>query len=231
MYCINCGVKLGSTEHKCPLCGTVPYHPDISRAVTDELYPKNQHPVTMVSPLGALIVISCIFFLPMIITLLCDVRINGVVTWSGFVIGAIMLAYELIILPMWFKKPNPIIFVPCGFAAVGLYLLYINLATNGDWFLSFAFPVVGTVGAIISAVVTLTWLIRRGVLYIFGGAFIALGLFTPLMEFLMNYTFEIKHGLIWSYYPLIALVFLGGLLIFFAVCRPARESMERKMFI
>ena len=31
MYCINCGVKLADSEKRCPLCGTVPYHPDIVR--------------------------------------------------------------------------------------------------------------------------------------------------------------------------------------------------------
>ena len=38
------------------------------------------------------------------------------------------------------KRPNPVIFVPCGFAAVLAYLLYIDLAVHGGWFLKFAFP-------------------------------------------------------------------------------------------
>ena len=231
MYCINCGVKLADTEQKCPLCGTVPYHPDISRALGDDLYPKNQHPVTQVSPLGALIIISCIFFLPMIITLLCDVSVYGAVTWSGYVIGAVMLAYELFVLPFWFKKPNPVIFVPCGFAAVTVYLLYINLASGGNWFLSFAFPVAGAIGIVITAVVTIVKYVPRGALYAFGGAFVALGAFCPVMELLLNFTFELKHKMLWSPYPLACLVLVGGLLIFLAICRPARESVERKIFI
>ena len=109
--------------------------------------------------------------------------------------------------------------------------MYINFATNGNWFLSFAFPVVGAIGLIVTAVVTLVKYVRRGALYIFGGAFIALGCFCPVMEFLLNFTFKLNRGIVWSLYPLISLVFLGGLLIFFAICRPARESMERKMFI
>ena len=34
-------------------------------------------------------------------------------------------------LPLWFRRPNPVIFVPVDFAAIGLYLLYINFATGG----------------------------------------------------------------------------------------------------
>jgi hypothetical protein len=36
---------------------------------------------------------------------------------------------------------------------------------------------------------------------------------------------------VWSLYPLTALVLLGGMLIFLAICRPARETMERKFFL
>jgi hypothetical protein len=32
-------------------------------------------------------------------------------------------------------------------------------------------------------------------------------------------------------YPVTTLVLIGGLLIFLAICRPARETMERKFFI
>lgn len=31
MYCMNCGVKLGQGEKKCPLCGLPAYHPDLKR--------------------------------------------------------------------------------------------------------------------------------------------------------------------------------------------------------
>ena len=65
------------------------------------------------------------------------------------------MSYIIIVLHHWFRNPNPVIFVPCGFTAVGLYLLYINLTTGGDWYLSFAFPVTGCIGLIISAAVVL----------------------------------------------------------------------------
>lgn len=231
MYCINCGVKLGDTEKRCPLCGTVPFHPELSRPDTERLYPDDRRPAPQVSPRGALVVVSTAFLMPLLITLLCDLQVNRAVTWSGFVVGALLTVYAICVLPFWFRKPNPVIFVPCGFAAVGLYLLYIDLATGGDWFLSFAFPVVGFVGLVVTAIVTLTRYLRRGRLYIFGGAAVALGLFMPVMEFLMNLTFRWERFIGWSVYPLVALVLLGGMLLFLAICRPARETMERKFFL
>ena len=141
------------------------------------------------------------------------------------------MGYVAVVLPCWFRRPNPVIFVPCGFVAAGLYVLYIDLMTGGGWFLGFAFPVVGFLGLLVTAVVTLCRYIRRGRLYIYGGAMIALGAFMPLMELLMVAAFRLPRFAGWSLYPLVALALLGGALIFLAICRPARESMERKMFL
>ena len=230
MYCVKCGVKLAASENKCPLCGTVAYHPDIVREPEVPLYPAGRYPSETMKPKvlqGAMLIL---FLLPMVTTLLVDLQVNGTVTWSGYAIGALVLGYLVVMLPLWFRKPNPVIFVPCDFAAVILYLLYINLSTGGQWFLSFAFPVAGGIGVIVTAVVTLLRYIRRGRLYILGGAAMALGAFMLLMEFLLVITFD-RTFVGWSLYPLAALLLLGLLMIYLAIDRSAREMMERKLFI
>lgn len=231
MYCIQCGVKLADTENKCPLCGTVPYHPTIRRTEAAPLYPQNRYPAIKINRWGALITATTAFLLPLFITLLCDLRINGHVTWSGYSMGALAVLYILTVLPFWFKSPNPVIFVPCDFAAALLYLLYINLASGGHWFMPFAFPTVGFLCLLVTALVTLLRYTRRGRLYIFGGAAVLLGAFMPLMELLLNITFARLHYAAWSIYPMTALVLLGCMLIFLAICRPARETMEQKFFL
>ena len=231
MYCINCGVKLADTEKQCPLCGTEVFHPAITRPEGDSLYPPEKYPALQVNAAGARGIITALFLLPMLICLQCDLLLSGGISWSGYVTGALVLLYTVFVLPSWFRKPNPVIFVPCAFAAVGAFLLYINFATGGSWFLSFAFPVTGVIGLIVTAVVTLLRYVRKGMLYIIGGAFITLGAFMPLMEFLLVLTFSGIEFAWWSLYPLTALTLLGGTLIFLAICRPARETMERKLFI
>lgn len=230
MYCVNCGVKLADTEKYCPLCKTEAFHPEIRRPEGERLYPPEKYPAAAGNRLGPAITLSVAFLLPLLIVLLCDLEINHAVTWSGLVTGALLTGYVILVLPAWFPAPNPVVFVPCGFAAVGVYLLYINLATGGHWFLSFAFPVVGCLCLIFTALVTLLRYVRRGKLYILGGASMALGLFMPLMELLLNVTFHRQHFAAWSLYPMTALVLLGGFLIFLAICRPARAAMERKFF-
>ena len=169
--------------------------------------------------------------LPTIIVLLCDLQINQSVTWSGYVMGALTLGYISVILPSWFSKPNPVIFVPVGFCGAGLFLMYINLYTEGDWFLSFAFPIVGGLGILITALVTLLKYVKKGKLYTIGGFIIALGVFFLPLEFLVNYTFHITKFIGWSLYPLVSLSLLGLFLIFVAIYKPAREVMERRFFI
>lgn len=233
MYCIKCGVKLTEGKKPCPLCGTVPFHPDVEAEESESLYPAGRYPSNAkVSPVVVLIIVTALlFFLPCVITLQCNLLINGHISWSGLVVGALLMIYVPAVLPLWFRKPNPVIFVPCTFVAIGLYLLYINFATGGHWFLTLAFPIVGFTGLNVTAVVTLMRYVPRGSLYTLGGSLALTGLFMPVMELLINITFQKTQFFAWSLYPLTALVLLGGLLIFLAIYPPAREMMERKFFL
>jgi len=231
MYCVKCGVRLEDTEKVCPLCGTVVFHPDIKRDEVERLYPENNYPKQHLNKFAAMIIVATMFLCPILITILCDLKVNSAVTWSGYVMGALLLSYVVVVLPLWFKKPNPVIFVPCDFAALGLYLCYINFAVDGDWFLCFAFPLIAGIGVIVTAVVTLLRYVRHGRLYIFGGAILALGVLSPVLELLVNITFSISEFSFWSVYPLVASLLMGGLLIFLAINKTFREKMERKFFI
>ena len=231
MYCVKCGVKLSDSEKQCPLCGTTVFHPDITREAGDEMYPSGKLPASPSAPVWPLIIFSAAFLLPILIVLMCDIQLNGELNWAGYVVGALITSYVIVILPMWFRNPNPVRFVPCGFATVALYVLYINYAVDGNWYLPLALPIIGGVCAIVTAAVTLIRYVKRGKLYIFGGAFIATGGLALLCEYLINYTFGISRFIGWSLYPLSTFVLLGGILIFLAICRPARESMERLFFI
>ncbi len=227
MYCINCGVKLSNGIKKCPLCQTkVPV--EVTSPKPD-FYPEKPEISQEKSAFWVLMILSFLFLLPIVIMILCDYNINGSFTWSGYAVGAMILVYLIAVLPCWFKKPNPVIFVPTSFVSIGGYLLLINLLSNGNWFLSFAFPLTAMLGLIATAFTTLMRYLKRGRLYIFGGTTLALAAVMPLTEFFLNLTFGFKT-VYWSLYPLTTLFFLGALLIFLAISRPAREALKRKFF-
>ncbi len=229
MFCIKCGVKLADTEKSCPLCGTVVYHPDIKQKDTPPLYPTGRIPKTHANSKAVNGIYIMIFLIPLLVCFLADIQTNGSLDWFGFAAGGLLIGYLVFALPYWFKNPNPVIFVPCDFAATICFLLYIDLVTSGRWFMSFAFPVAGAIALITCTVVTLLYYLKKGKLYIWGGASIALGGLMLLIEYLLHITFGLKFSG-WSIYPLIVLALFGGILIYLAINKSARETMERKLF-
>ncbi|MBR5315653.1 MAG: zinc ribbon domain-containing protein [Firmicutes bacterium] len=233
MYCVNCGVKLADTESYCPLCGTTVYHPEIQRKPAAPLYAA-EHSDTgyhHINSKAAHVIITVAFAFVGLSILLIDWQIHHQLTWSGIVSGAIGLVYILFVLPTWFKHPNPLVFAVLDFVAIGCYLLDVNQVTKGDWFLSLAFPVTGCIGAIVIAATTLLLYVKKGKLYVIGGAFLLLGAFMPLLELLIYITFDISKFYGWSIYPAAGLAVIGGIFLYLAINRHARETMERKFFI
>ena len=231
MYCVKCGVALADTEKQCPLCNTLVYHPDIPREDAEPLYPHDSMPPKQPHPWGILLVVSILFLLPMTICLTADLSINGQLNWSGYVIGVLLMSYTILVLPSWFRKPNPVIFTPIGFAAIALFLLYVCLATGGSWFLPFAFPVTGFLCLLVTAVVVLCRYTRKGLLYVFGGASLAMGGFMVLLEFLLHITFGLPGIGTWSFYPMFVFALLGITLILIAIVPSFRESLSKKFFV
>ena len=231
MYCVKCGVALGDTEKQCPLCNTPVYHPELTREDVEPLYPHDSMPPKQPHPWGILLIVSLLFLLPMSICLAADLNINGQMNWSGYVIGVLLMLYTIIVLPSWFRKPNPVIFTPVSFAAIALFLLYVCLANDGSWFLPFAFPVTGFLCLLVTAVVVLCRYIRKGLLYVFGGASLAMGGFMVLLEYLLHITFGLPGIGTWSFYPLSVFALLGIGLILIAIVPSFRESLTKKFFV
>ena len=231
MFCAKCGVELANSEKSCPLCGTRAYHPDIVRENGEPPFPENNLPKEEFNRAGILFIITMLYAIPFILAPICDFSITGEVSWSAYVSLSVLLAYVILILPAWFRKWHPIIFVPVDCDCVGLFVWYISFATGGNWFFSFAFPVILMISVLLCTVVILSVTLRRGYLYIFGGAFLGLSAVMPLTEFFIHITFQLRDHLVWSVYPMTVFFLIGAMLITIAICRPLRESLHKKFFI
>lgn len=229
MYCIQCGIELSEGQTLCPVCHTRVYHPDIPVSNARPTYPKDAD-TEEVSPRGLLFVLTIFAVLCVILPPISELIFDGGITWSGYMAGGVILAYILFLLPFWFRRPEPVVFVSVDVVAIELYLLYINLVTQGNWFLSFAFPVVGILGLILVNFTALTRYLHHGRLYVWGGTVIGLGIWTALLEFFLWLTFDLDRVLSWSLCTLVPLCVLGLMLIVIAMVRPLRESLERRFF-
>jgi hypothetical protein len=228
MYCANCGVKLADTEKICPLCGTEAYHPNIDRPEVAPLYPQDFVPKRELSKATIHIIILTLFLIPVFVTLYSDLYINRSITWSPYVAFSLLSVYIIAILPFWFKKPSPAVFVPIDFLVIALFLQYINFATNGDWFLTLAFPLLTYLGLIVTATTVLLYYLKKGHLYVVGGFFIALGLYMDIIELFLMVTFKFNFDG-WSLYPMIPLVLMGLGMIAISISRNIRQALARKL--
>ena len=229
MYCIKCGVRLADTEKKCPLCGTIVYHPDLAQPEAEPMYPAGKAPRARSGRKTLSGMIVFFFLAPLIVSLFSDLQYDGKLDWFGYVAGAVGVLYVVMALPLWFKRSRPGAFLLADFAAVGLYLWYIDAATHGGWFVPFALPVTLGLGLIVTVTAALTVKLGRGRLYLFGGGSVALGALVLMVEVLLVKTFG-GSFVGWSVYPLMVLTLLGGFLIYLGINRQVRETIQRKLF-
>ena len=230
MYCIKCGAKLSNGQTVCPLCETKVYHPDFD-IKEENTYPKIPFKSEEFNYRALMFVVTMIFLIPFILPILLELSWRSEISWSGYTSGGTLIFYVAFVMPHWFKKPNPVIFTPISFALVIGLLLFICYKTDGNWFMSFAFPVVGGLGLIVTAAVTLLYYVKKGCLYTIGAGLIVLGMWSVLLEYDIHTTFGVNCLFYWSLAPLTILSVAGLMLIAIAIIKPLKESLRRVFFI
>ena len=229
MYCMNCGVKLGDGEEKCPLCGLRAYHPDLSRTPGPTLYPREWH-APEAERSGLRYFLTVFFLVAAGACLIVDILLKGGMTWSGFALAGLGMGYVLIVLPLWFRRPNVVVFLGLDFLAAGLMLLYIDLRVDGGWFLSLAFPVTALYGVLVTGFAAILKYVRRGRFFQLGGGCIAFGCSAMLLELFISITFGFRM-FAWSLYPAAILSTVGLFWILAGIIRPLGDAIRKKTFL
>ncbi len=228
MYCVKCGVKLPEGERTCPLCHTpVLYPDDADREVSySDRYPAERRH-------GKYILLSLTTALMLAAGLICLIiclKTYGAVRWSGYVLLGLGLAWIVLLLPLWFRRAYPFVFLPVDIAAVCGFLLYVCARTGGRWFLPFAFPVTVLLGGLLLTAVALFRRIRRGRFCLAAALIIAVGLCTMLIELFEHIAFGTPMFL-WSLYCVCAFGAVGLFLLIASLIPPLKAFLERKFFI
>ena len=231
MYCVRCGVSLEEGVRECPLCGTPVWNPKAQTPnphYNPSLYPEERVGakytiLALLTAVMAIVSLGC---------LIACVSYYGRASWSAYVVFSCLLVYIVVILPTWFGRYYPVIFLPVSFAAAAGYLLFICLHTGGSWFLSFAFPLTGIV--FVFAYLGY-WLAKIGFqprirLRLLGIYLILLGGATMLIEFFMHISFSLPM-FNWSLYSAALFGALGLFLFIASFIKPLRRAMYKKMFI
>ena len=230
MYCVKCGVELVDSQRKCPLCQTPVYMPDLDLN-SDTPYPPYKAEIEKLKPKGVLFIITVAHLVAFMVAFVCDLSGSLALEWCGYLFGALAVEYAVLFLPRWFARPHPAVFIPFAFFVLGCFLFCINYASGGGWFLTLALPLVAGGSFILSGAALLIYYLRRGYMYVIGGAFIAMAPYFLVAEWLSNVTFNGQSRLVWSPYPAVTAFGIGIMLIVISRVKPFRERVKKFFYI
>lgn len=230
-YCVSCGVKLSSSENKCPLCKTPVINPNIKNLNVECAYPDRIDSIKNFKINWKFLVklSTLILLLLSIITVVCDLLLSGSITWSLYVVGS--ASYIGCLLSFLYFK-NIIISLIIGVLSTELFLLMIALLNRGlGWYLHFAMPYMFLFGIF---AILFTLLIRRknkSILRIISFCLLFISLVVLSIESLIDLYIDKNITLNWSIYVVLPLIVLSILIIILSFNRKLIEEIKQRVFI
>ncbi len=231
-YCVNCGVQLADSEKQCPLCDVAvinpssPWHEPESRP-----YPKQVERVMRRVDRKFIVSLASVFlFIPIIIPLITDLLFNDAVTWSGYVIGASICIFFWILFPLLFTVPRPYL---CWAADTVVTTGYIALIgyISGDigWFIPLGLPLCAalSISALLIIAVSSTNLPD---LYKTAGYFTVFGVFSVMVDFIINGYITTSDSIHWSFFIVVPCVIFSIVFIILQKRKKLREEIRRRLF-
>lgn len=233
-YCVNCGVELDRSEKACPLCGVEVLNPrQPYDDQTPRPYPKRLDPIyARINRRFTAAILSIAAAFPAVLCLAINFILDGGLTWSFYVAGALAVVWVFVVPYFLYAKPTILkIFLP-DVLAVSLYLLLISkLQADGSWFLTLAMPmVILTCGLILLNIV----LIDAGTIYGFAipaSILISAGILTVGVELIINLELIGRLQLGWSLYVLIPTLAVAAFFLTVARRQSIREEIRKRLHL
>ncbi len=233
-YCVHCGVELAPSEARCPLCKTPVVDPNGAWHPPEEKpYPEQLEvvPPRIDHRYGA--ALAALFLLiPASAVLASDLLINHRITWSAYVLGAMLLVGVWVLLPFALDVRRPYLYLTVDTFSTALYLEMIAFLTGGaHWYLTLALPLTVLAGG---ALMLGVYACRRkrlapldrasAVVAVFAAALVALEALTDLWA---------RGGvrLEWSLYALVPLIASAGVLRVIERRPRLKEEIKKRLFL
>lgn len=230
-YCVNCGVELAPSEKSCPLCGVEVINPlSTGNEPTSRPYPSRvEKVVNRIDRKYLAGLIGIILLIPITVCLLCDI-LDGGLSWSLLVSGAVISLFVICIVPIMYKRPQPLLFLLFDTLAICAYLLMIEFASRGAWFLPLGLPIV-LCSATLTALLMLWLRKKRPIALTCGFAVLGAGLLSVCINMIVNAFLGLSVFPSWSLYSLLPCLVL---FVFFVVLNKRnrwKENIKKRLFI
>ena len=230
-YCVKCGVELEPRAKKCPLCNTPVVLPFEQTETFDTPYPVyKQKPKLKIGKGTAMIVVGLVLLLPLLITVISNLTINHAMTWSQYVISS-LLTFYVVIASIVMLKEKPVLAIIVIGLDIEAFLMFINYMTHGQWFLTFALPLVAivTIFSIVFAILCSKHLIKVPTLVSLTMLFS--GILCILIEILLCLLIKGEIVLLWSLYPFATMFILSIVVWVVFRSKSLVEKLKKKFFI
>lgn len=235
-YCVHCGVELEAGTAACPLCQTPVSDPNApsSPSAPPPLYPPIE-PISIPKVSRRVIFLLCAIFhlIPAFVTLTCDLSLNGEITWSAFVLGAVAALLGGIAILLYadiFRAFGKVLSIGGVWA---LFTFFVEYWIHGTVRIPFALPLV------VYATLMLALLCFCGrypaftkhPLRLIALTLLAIGGFCVLIEWCIFIYFGIHSRTVWSAYPAGASLLLAAVLLVIDRSSTLRAKLKKKLFI
>lgn len=238
-FCVNCGVRLGETERKCPLCGVQVINPvQPFQAGTPSLYPAPEGTGTAARRIDRrtiAFIVTCVLVLPALICVAVDLVYGGVLDWSLYVVGAAVMIWVFLALPLLYtriessERGPAAILIPDAVALMTYLWVIERLSAPDSWFVPLALPIAGTLCLLV--IVNVILIDRRILrhLYALVGILLSVAILVVMIEIATELSMGETVHVTWSLFAAIPAVVLSAVLLLLGRNPAFREDMARKM--
>lgn len=228
-FCVNCGVKLAKSEGKCPLCKTEVLNPNVKDKDIQSIYPEKIEKLSNINWNYVMKLISILLVIFGLISVICDLLIIGHMTWSIYVIGAVLYLGSLSSF-LHFKKPYiPIIISTMGAELFILLIAYLNNFLNIFKFLIMPFIFIESILFLI-----VIWIVRRkkkNIVRMISFCLFMFSLAIISIEVLIDLYSNIDVILSWSVYVTLPILIISLGLILLSFNKKILEEIKKRIFI
>lgn len=228
-YCVNCGVKLAKSEHKCPLCHTKIINP---RKLTEEYVPVYPNQIEKFKTINYKFIsklIILILFVLAAITVLCDLIITKNISWSIYVVCAIIHLSSYLIFMV-----NKNIYISFTVVFITLELLLFSIASlnNGlHWYIYLVLPFVFILWAYVIICTRIIrkrkkGLLRRFIMCLLFSSVALIGIESGIDLFKDNQLYYT-----WSLYAALPITIISILLFILSFNRKLIDEIKQRIFI
>ena len=231
-YCVHCGVRLGESERRCPLCGTPVLDPlEPIPADAPRAYPvRTPEQELKRNKRFILLLLALVLLLPAALCLVIDCLLGDGLLWSLYASGAMILLFITAAVPLVLPRYRAYAFVITAFISLNLYLWMVERVSGSvGWFLPIAFPALAVASGLLTGMILF---FRRGglnKLTLAASALLAVAVECLVIEAFCILAQGAAMKFVWSPFVLAPCLFLSFSLFFINGNRAVREEVRRRV--